>query len=270
MRRKPFLKWAGNKYRLLDRIVEALPEGLRFVEPFAGSCAIYLNMHCATALIADINADLINLYQCLQREGEGFIRHCRHFFTATANVKEVYLDLREQFNNSQDCRERAALLLYLNRHGFNGLVRYNAQGRHNVPFGSYRRPYFPLEELRAFYRKTQETETEFVCLDFRAVFAALRPGDVVYCDPPYAPLADGAVFTAYAREGFSSQDHKDLAAFAQAACRRGIPVLLSNHDTRMTRSLYAAAQINNFSVQRFISCRGDSRVAAPELLALYR
>ena len=36
---RPFLKWAGNKYRLMHRILPLLPEGGRLIEPFAGSQA---------------------------------------------------------------------------------------------------------------------------------------------------------------------------------------------------------------------------------------
>ena len=267
---RPFLKWAGGKFRLLDAILPELSSGARLVEPFAGSCAVYLNASSTKALICDINADLISLYRHIQREGEDFIQYCQEMFTSTNNSRERYLELREEFNSSRDSRRRGALLLYLNRHSFNGLVRYNARGGFNVPFGRYTRPYFPLKELREFFRKSREVETEFVCRDFRTVFNGLTAGDVVYCDPPYAPLSATAKFTAYAGSGFTAGDQRDLALLAQAAHGKGIPVLLSNHDTTLTRELYAEAEIKRFSVRRFISRDSASRTAAPELLAIYR
>ena len=139
-----------------------------------------------------------------------------------------------------------------------------------MPFGRYVRPYFPLGELRAFYRKTRETGTEFACRDFRAVFAGLQPGDVVYCDPPYVPLSKTASFTSYSGNGFGAEDQRDLAALATAAHGRGIPVIVSNHNTETTRDLYATADLRRFNVQRFISRNGAARTAAPELLAVYR
>ncbi len=267
---RPFLKWAGGKFRLLDAILPELPAGTRLVEPFAGSCAVYLNAAPAQALICDINADLIGLYQHIQRDGEDFIAYCRGFFTSANNSREAYLEFREEFNASRDSGRRGALLLYLNRHSFNGLVRYNSKGGFNVPFGRHSRPYFPLKELRAFHRKTREVETEFACRDFRAVFDGLEPGDIVYCDPPYVPLSATANFTAYAGNGFTAGDQRDLASLAQAAHGKGIPVLLSNHDTEMTRELYAAAEIKRFSVRRFISRDSANRAKVPELLAIYR
>ncbi|GHU06544.1 site-specific DNA-methyltransferase (adenine-specific) [Alphaproteobacteria bacterium] len=266
---KPFLKWAGGKYRILDRILRELPSGARLVEPFAGSCAVYLNAPFAEALVCDLNSDLISLYQHLQQEGEAFIQYCASFFIPQNNRREVYLELRARFNASTEARERAALLLYVNRHAFNGLIRYNSKGGFNVPFGRYAKPYFPREELRLFQRKAQSTETVFLAEDFRAVFAALQPGDVVYCDPPYAPLSPSASFTSYAGNVFDTQDQQDLAQLAQDAWRKGIPVILSNHDTPLTRRLYSTAIIKRFEVQRFISRNGDNRELAPELLAVY-
>ena len=50
---RPFLKWAGGKFRVLDRILAALPDGDRLVEPFAGSAAVSLNAGFASAFVAD-------------------------------------------------------------------------------------------------------------------------------------------------------------------------------------------------------------------------
>ena len=266
---KPFLKWAGGKYRILDKILQELPTGARFVEPFAGSCAVYLNTDFPEALVCDLNSDLINLYRHIQGEGEAFIQYCASFFTSENNTRSGYMALRDKLNASTETRERSALLLYVNRHAFNGLIRYNSKGGFNVPFGKYKKPYFPLEELRAFYRKTQSMPTEFMAADFRSIFASLKPGDVVYCDPPYMPLSQTANFTAYAGNAFHVQDQSDLAVCAREAWQKGIHVVLSNHDTEITRNLYSSATLKRFAVQRFISCDGDNRGAAPELLAVY-
>ena len=269
MRAKPFLKWAGGKFRILDKILRELPPGARFVEPFAGSCAVYLNTDFPKALICDLNSDLITLYRHIQQEGESFIQYCASFFTPENNTRAGYMALRDRLNAASETRERAALLLYVNRHAFNGLIRYNSRGGYNVPFGRYKKPYFPLEELRAFYGKTLSTATEFMAADFRSVFARLEAGDVVYCDPPYVPLSQTASFTAYAERNFRAQDQRDLAALAKEAWQKGIHLVLSNHDTEITRNLYASATLKHFAVQRFISVNGDNRKAAPELIAVY-
>lgn len=164
--------------------------------------------------------------------------------------------------------ERSALFLYLNRHGYNGLCRYNVgQGAFNVPFGRYLRPYFPEEELYVFYAKSKRAR--FTCEDFSKTLRRAKQGSVVYADPPYVPLNNTAYFTAYCQGGFDPASHQILADQARALSEGGIPVLLSNHSTDFTQNLYKGAQIETFLVQRFISCKAAHRSAVSELLAFY-
>lgn len=273
MARKPFLKWAGGKFRLLDRILPELAAALtaarRYIEPFSGSAAVYLNTVASEAIVNDRNADLIALYTCLQQEGDTFIQYASRFFVARNNTEAAFYRLRETFNNTDDQRKRAALLVYLNKHAFNGLIRYNAQGKYNVPFGKYTAPRFPADEMRQFVKRTGQGNTRFACRDFREIFAESEAGDVLYCDPPYVPLSATSNFTSYAGTVFGSRDQEDLARLARDAHARGVTVVLSNHDTPAVRRLYADARIIAFEVQRSISCKGNARTKAPELLAIY-
>jgi DNA adenine methylase len=265
---RPFLKWAGNKYQIVSRITEFLPPGERLVEPFVGSAALFLNSDYPRYLLADANGDLINLYRHLQREGEAFIAHCRELFVPENNVNERYYELRTAFNAAADGRDKAALFLYLNKHGYNGLCRYNSKGGFNVPFGRYRRPYFPEKEMRHFLSKAERAE--FVQANFAATMAAAAPGDVVYADPPYHPLSATANFTSYHAAPFGEAEQRQLAQLAAQLAQRGVPSLLSNHDAPFIRELYAGAEIRSFAVQRYISCQGNARNKAQELLALFR
>lgn len=264
---RPFLKWAGNKFRIIDRVNNRLPDGKRLIEPFAGSGALFLNSDFDHYLLCDTNADLITLYTLLQQEGDAFIEECRRLFTPANNSEQAYYRLRERLNATRDPRRRATLFVYLNRHGYNGLCRYNRKGGFNVPFGRYKRPYFPEAEMRAFHHQAQRAE--FRQQSFEQVMRETRPGDVVYCDPPYAPLSPSANFTAYSAGGFDLTLQQTLATLAEESAARGVPVLISNHDTPLTRRLYKAARSNYFQVQRYISCNGAKRDKAGELLALF-
>lgn len=266
---RPFLKWAGGKYRLLDRLLPSLPPGKRLVEPFAGSGAVFLNAAFSAYLLCDLNPDLIGLYETLRREGERFIERARALFTPENNTREAFLRLRAAFNASTDAEERSLLFLYLNRHAYNGLVRYNARGVYNVPFGRYKAPYFPAAELTAFLRKMRDCDVAFAVQDFRKTFSQTREGDVVYGDPPYVPASSTANFTAYTGGVFGVAEQRELANEAEAAAQRGVPVVLSNHDVPLTRELYAAARLHSFPVRRLISCAGASRGEARELLAVF-
>lgn len=265
---RPFLKWAGGKYRLLERIKAALPPGQRLVEPFAGSGALFLNSDYPAYLLADTNGDLINLYQHLQRDGERFITECRSFFRPEMNERAAYYAQREQFNQTRDRRQKAALFLYLNKHGYNGLCRYNSRGQFNVPFGRYEQAYFPEMEMRFFVDRCGRAT--FNQAGYVETMAAALPGDVVYCDPPYQALSKTANFTSYSRTPFGWGEQEQLAALARQLAARGIPVLISNHDTPEIRELYAGAEISQFTVQRSISCDGSNRNRVGELLALFQ
>ena len=266
---RPFLKWAGNKYRIMAHIQGMLPEGERLVEPFAGSCAVFLNTDYSSYLLADNNADLISLYQILSQQGEEFIEYCVRLFRDATNKEDYFYRRRDEFNKTKDAVRKAALFIYLNRHGYNGLCRYNSKGGFNVPFGRYKKPYFPADEMQAFHLKAKYAR--FVHLDFTTVFSDLKAGDVVYCDPPYVPLSKSANFTTYSAGGFDLQQQDLLAQLAEQARHRDIPVLISNHNTQFTRKAYKSADnIKRLTVRRFISCNGQRRQPASELLALFQ
>jgi DNA adenine methylase len=264
---RPFLKWAGNKLRIIERVKQHLPKGKRLVEPFAGSAAVFLNTDYESYLLCDNNKDLINLYTLLQKRGEKFIEQAEELFSARNNHAERYYEFRDEFNECRDKSRRAALFIYLNRHGYNGLCRYNASGGFNVPFGRYKRPYFPAAEMRLFHQKAKNAE--FRHQDFTTTFGEVRKGDVVYCDPPYLPLSSSANFTSYSAGGFSMAQQIALADQAKKSAKKGIPVLISNHNTEDAQEIYRTAERHDFFVQRYISCNGKGRSMAGELLALF-
>ncbi len=266
---RAFLKWAGGKYSLVDDIKQQLPAGRKLVEPFVGAGSVFLNTDYDRYLLCDINQDLINLYQLVKKKPQAFLAEAETLFSPKYNQESEYYALRNEFNLSSDPFRRSVLFLYLNRHGYNGLCRYNRSGGFNVPFGRYKAPYFPAEEILYFSQKAKRAT--FECIDFRKSFARARKGSVVYCDPPYVPISATANFTGYAALGFSLQQQKQLASLARdAAAKRGVPVLLSNHDTEFTRGIYSEAELTELKVARFISQKGHSRKKVSELLALYQ
>jgi DNA adenine methylase len=267
-KQRAFLKWAGGKYGLVEDIQRHLPPAKRLVEPFVGAGSVFMNTDYDEYLLADINQDLINLYNLLKVEPDKYINEARRLFQPDCNRKEFYLDIRARFNATEDVWFRSLAFLYMNRFGFNGLCRYNKKGGFNVPFGSYKKPYFPEKEMLAFAEKAQKAE--FVCESYTDTFARADEGSVVYCDPPYAPLSSTANFTSYATNGFTLDDQANLAEIAEnTASKRGVPVLISNHDTLLTRRLYHGATLNVVKVKRTISRNGAGRNKVDELLALF-
>lgn len=136
---RPPLKWTGGKYQILDRIKKRLPEAERLIEPFSGSNAVFLNTTFKYYTLNDSNPDLVNFYKFLKKDSNAFIEHCRQYFSSRYNKAEAYYKFRVKFNHSKYPLLRAVLFLYLNRHGYNGMCRYNASGYLNVPFGRYKK-----------------------------------------------------------------------------------------------------------------------------------
>ncbi|MBT1064261.1 Dam family site-specific DNA-(adenine-N6)-methyltransferase [Bowmanella sp. Y26] len=265
---RAFLKWAGGKYALVNEIRSRLPTGQRLIEPFVGAGSVFLNTQYSDYLLNDINPDLINLYTELQLRPDQYIIDAKGFFAPEFNQAETYYRLRDEFNQSSDPYHRSLLFLYLNRHGYNGLCRYNLSGKFNVPFGRYKQPYFPEAELNYFAEKAQYAT--FTCLPFSEVFAMAGEGDVIYCDPPYAPISKTSNFTSYATNGFSMDEQKQLAVQARLIVKSAnIPVLISNHDTEQTREIYQGANLSELKVGRYISQKGHKRKKVDELLALF-
>ena len=267
-KKRPFLKWAGNKYHCIETILNSFPAANRLIEPFTGSGAIFVNSDFKKYLLADENKDFITLFTYLQDEGEAFINYCSLFFTSENNSKDKYYEFRTQFNQCTDLKLRAALFLYLNRHGYNGLCRYNQSGIYNVPFGLYRKPYFPRQEMNHFHQKSKCTQ--FIQSDFRKIFAKAKAGDLIYCDPPYVPLSDSSNFASYTNNKFLEKDQIDLAHLAEKSSAKGITVIISNHDTEITRHYYRNSEIKSFPVTRSISCQATKRYPVQELVAIFK
>ena len=244
------------------------PTSRRLVEPFLGSAAVALNLGFEENILADSNADVVGLYQSLAADPENFVRECRRLFSSATNTETAFYRIRDEFNGTRDVFRRACLFVYLNRHGYNGLCRYNSKGGFNVPFGKYDAPYFPSEEFA--HMTDLLAKAELRCADFRMVIADASRGDFVYCDPPYSPVSVTANFTSYAKGGFTHADQVDLVAACQAAAERGATVVVSNHDTPVTRELYAnASHLVELQVSRLISCDGANRTKASELLVVF-
>lgn len=254
-------KWAGGKKDALKYISIFFDKSKkRLVEPFVGGGSVFMNLEYDSYLLADINPDLINFYKRLQIEKQDFLNLCKNYFNEEFNNKETYISLRKEFNKTK----KEELFLYLNRHCYNGLCRYNLKKEFNVPFGKYKNPYFPEQEMK-FFIKNRAQKCEFICKDFKEVFKMIKENDIVYADSPYLPLSKTADFTTYYGLKFTHQDHSNLATLAQE-CQAQI--LLSNHATIDAKKLYKNAnKLFEYSLNRKISCKNRNK--ANELLVIF-
>lgn len=268
------LKWAGGKRLVLPEIHALLSDKhkSRFIEPFLGSAVVYLNMPGFDSyVLADTNRDLIELYGHIRQHAADLIAEVNALFAhPCSNTSERYYEMREDFNSCPDgSLRRAALFIYLNRHGFNGMCRYNRQGMFNIPYGRQKTSHNPIDAILSMAEILKQRPAQLYVMDFRGMMAMAGEGDTVYLDPPYLPLSTTASFNAYHTDGFGPQDHIDLACLAREAAGRGAHVIISNHDTEEARALYAGAAFREFQVTRSISGSAASRKRVGELLAVF-
>ncbi|WP_373962510.1 DNA adenine methylase [Kosakonia sacchari] len=266
---RPFLKWAGGKFSLLPELDRLIPAGKRLIEPFVGGGSVFINSDKHESfLLADVNADLINVYQMLAVVPELVTEWARGFFEKL-NDEDGFIACREEFNGQKmSGPERAAAFLYLNRHCFNGLIRYNRNGDFNVGWGKKPNPYFPEKELLAF--SSISKKCVFMNAGYRRTLALAGEGDVVYCDPPYEPMPGTAGFTNYAAGGFTWDDQQALALCCVAAHERGARVVISNSTAPRIIELYKGHgfDLHHVSARRAISSKGSTRETATDIVAI--
>ncbi|MBF7073769.1 Dam family site-specific DNA-(adenine-N6)-methyltransferase [Glaciecola sp. MH2013] len=267
-RNRAFLKWAGGKYSLLDKIIPSLPKAELLIEPFFGAGSVSLNAEFNQYQLNDINTDLVSLYNIVQQQPIAFTEALAPMFVASTNLSEFYYQKRAEFNNTTDPFRRAVLFVYLNRHGYNGLCRYNSKGGFNVPFGRYVKPKLPSQEILQFAKRFKNAS--FTNLNYKESMLQAPEETVIYCDPPYIPISKTASFTQYAANGFTIEDQRELGDLASKLVKeKKLTIVISNHDTALTREFYKDAKIKSFSAKRFISQNASTRKPVKELLAIF-
>lgn len=267
---RPFIKWAGGKSRVMPKLLPYLPKAGCLIEPFVGGASVFLNTDYRRYILADINPDLILMYRFATQATEDFISLAQPLFLH-GNSAGAYEVLRKRFNELPASEERAALFLYLNRHCFNGVCRYNAKGIYNVPFGKHKNPpYFPIDEIRLFAEKAKDTHTQFICAPFQNTISVMAESDTaIYCDPPYIPISATANFTQYSKEPFGRAEHMRLVTSLLAVnLSHGSPVVISNSDTPLTREIYRHFNLHSFSARRSISSKASQREDAKEVIGV--
>lgn len=270
----PVLKWAGGKTQLLESIRARLPEKYNtYFEPFIGGGAVLLGICPQTAIISDINEQLINLYIQLKTAPELLIQIIEEFDRIPCN-KELYCSMREKFNTKIALQELdaecAALMVWLNKHCFNGLYRVNGKGLFNVPYNNrINGKSFDADNILSIGNYLRQRDISILCTDFEKACQTVQMGDFVYFDSPYVPVSDTADFTDYTKDGFQLSDHERLAALFSELDKRGAKVMLSNNDVPMVHSLYKDYNIQTLEVKRLINRNPSNRTSKEVLITNY-
>ena len=287
---KPFLKWAGGKGQLLNKIRPLYPQGLgnqinKYIEPFIGGGAVFFDIISSYKLdkyiINDINKELINTYKAIQQDIHSLLEYLSKITSyykklSTEERNLFYYDIRNKYNsivlNSCINVEKAALFIFLNKTCFNGLYRVNRNNQFNVPAGKYKDPaIYDKENLLNISQILQKAE--ILCGDFSTTNNYIDNNTFIYIDPPYRPLTKTSSFTNYSTYIFDDKEQIRLSSFINDIDKKGAYVLSSNSDPKNTSEndmffdkLYSTKKITRIEATRAINSNPLKRGKINELL----
>lgn len=264
---KPFLSWAGSKQSVMDAVMQVMPKGDRLIDAFCGSGAVFMAADFKSNIVADVNYDLINVFNCVKRSPRALIELTKNLLDKFPDEKGYY-EVRDNFNTCHNIPMpllSAAQFIYLNKMGFNGLFRRNKGGAFNVPYGKRKSVYLPEFEIMALSGVMDVTE--FYCQPYAKTISMAGSGDVVVCDPPYEPLENTEGFTAYSGDSWDFSDQEMLVSSLLLAHASGASVVIMNSGAKNIRELYldSGFEVHDLPTRRSI---GKSRHIANDVIAV--
>ena len=265
----PVVKWVGGKRQLLDEIAPRLPKRITtYCEPFLGGGAVLFSLQPRNAIVNDLNADLMLVYEVIRDDVELLIAALEQH----ENTAEYFYNIRDLDRDKDAYREmsaieRASRIIYLNKTCYDGLFRVNASGEFNSPFGHYKNPNIVnAPVLRAVSKYLTANNIQLLHIDFEEVLQRVPRGGFVYLDPPYDPVSDTASFTDYNRGGFGREEQERLKRCCDELAARGVRFLLSNSATSFIKELYTGYTVEIVHAKRAINSDASKRGAVEEVL----
>ncbi len=229
----PFLKWAGGKRWLVQQDLLPVPNQYNtYYEPFLGSAAVFFHLKPTASILADVNEDLVSLYQVMRDYPDELFKIMKEHHRN--HNKEYYYKIR-----GMKCRtviRQAAQFLYLNRTCWNGLYRVNLNGEFNVPIGTKDSVVFEEENFSEI-AKTLEN-ANIISADFEQIIDRAEEGDFIFIDPPYTVKHNLNGFLKYNEKIFSWEDQVRLLKAIERAKERGVFAVITNADHESIHELY--------------------------------
>lgn len=271
MNLQPFVKWAGGKRQIMNKLLEYMPKKFKhYYEPFVGGGALLLEKKPHRACINDSNKDLMSIYKCLRNKKlfKLFFEECKKH--EQNHSEEYYYEIRSLDRKKSFSKLplyiKAARCIYLNKACFNGLYRVNAKGYFNVPSGKYAKVHcFDDKNIAALHKFFVKTKPVILCKDFEEAVKTAKKGDFVYFDPPYDVVAEQS-FTSYTSGGFGKEEQIRLCKLVKSLSDKGVLVMASNANTKFIREIYSDFNIHVVEAKRMINSKADGRGNVEEVI----
>ena len=268
---KPFVKWAGGKRQILNELRKYVPEDYNcYYEPFIGGGALFFDLAPKNAVINDSNSELMNVYKVMCDDFK-YSKMCNLLNNyEVKNSEEFYYELRNKDRNKEKYDKlndytKAARTIYLNKACFNGLYRVNSKGEFNVPYNKKTTVNtYDKENLLVVHMYLTMNNIKILNTDFEEALESAKEGDFVYIDPPYDQI--NSSFTSYTEEGFGKDEQIRLASVFKSLDKRGVKVMLSNHNTSLINELYSDYNIHVIEAKRNINSNGKKRGKVEEVI----
>lgn len=271
---KPFIKYCGGKTKLLPYIIQNLPQMdfKNYYEPFLGGGSVLFEILSKDLednfnrqyVVSDINECLINCYNIIQNNINELVNELKKDIYKNDSVH--YYNRRKRFNeikfNDNHLVEKAALFIYLNKCGYNGMYRENAKGEFNIPFGKMNNPNIcDILLLEKIHKSLKNVDIAYS--EYNMILELVEKKDLVYLDPPYHDT-----FTDYTNNKFGEDEQKNLKLFIDKLTQKGVYVMLSNSATDFIKDLYKDYKQINLTTKYSLGGKGADRGDKQELLIL--
>lgn len=295
---KPFLKWAGGKFQLVEELEKRLPKSIietgvisNYVEPFIGGGSMFFYLksryEIKNSYLSDINPELILCYRVIQKNFKKLVDSLYHLQDCYLSKnkderKEFYYQIRDLYNQQSihfdyqkynpEWIERASFAIFLNKTCYNGLFRFNQKGFFNVPIGTHTDPRL-FDEVNLIEVKNALTSVKISCSSYKESTASIKNGSFVYLDPPYRPINSTSHFVEYSKESFTDNDQRELSNFFREMDMKGAYLMLSNSDPKnydladnFFESIYTGYNFDRIPAIRKINCNANNRGPILELI----
>jgi len=278
---KPLVKYRGGKSREIPHLTKHIPSFTgRYIEPFFGGGALYFYLEPQKAIINDINSKLMAFYKGVKSDFEllskelqeiekTYLINRRKFEELKAKTPDLrvddenealYYQIRDMFNDLTEKKYSDALLyFFINKTAYSGMIRYNAKGEFNVPYGRYANLNTSL--VTKAHSKLL-ANTEIYNLDYKNIFDMANEDDFMFLDPPY-----DCVFSDYGnaeyKEGFNEKNHTELAnSFLNLKCK----ALMVIGRTPLTEKLYNDLIVDEYGKSYAVNIRNRFKSTASHIL----